>query len=144
MSASQQASSPYGQTESTDMYSAKRSGSEERREADDSVKVGSNEEMSGTFVPIQDPTTDDKRMQNLHSTNSRPLERSWSLNDGYNCRTADEESAGNAPVKEERDMDDSSAFIVSWDENDPMNPRNFHTFRRWLIVIICSLGSLCV
>ncbi|KAF7593972.1 hypothetical protein BBP40_010369 [Aspergillus hancockii] len=144
MTASQQASSPFRQTESTDAESARRSDSDERSEADESVKVELGEEMDGTFAPILAPTADDERMQKLHSTNSRPIERSWSLNDGYSCHTADEETAENTPVKEGRDMDESSAFIVTWDENDPVNPRNFNTLRRWLIVIICSLGSLCV
>ncbi|RDW85971.1 hypothetical protein BP5796_04296 [Coleophoma crateriformis] len=40
--------------------------------------------------------------------------------------------------------DDERRFTVSFDEDDPMNPRNMHTLKRWVIVIIVSFGSLCV
>ncbi|KAF7596910.1 hypothetical protein BBP40_011955 [Aspergillus hancockii] len=38
----------------------------------------------------------------------------------------------------------TSAATVKWDENDPMHPYNMSLGRRWLIVIIVSMGSLCV
>ena len=131
------------QAENTHVDLVRRSTSDERSEADELEKVRSDEDMDGTFAPIQAPPAEEERMQKLHSTNSRPIERSWSLNDGYSCHTADEEAA-EALGDNGDEVDQSSTFIVSWDENDPMNPRNFNTMRRWLIVIICSLGSLCV
>ncbi|KAI9045085.1 MFS transporter [Aspergillus affinis] len=99
-----------------------------------------------TYAPINAVTSaSDARMQRLHSTSSRPVERSWSLNDGYSCHTADEEAGQKVPDEVQgENADESSAFVVGWDDNDPVNPRNFSTFRRWIIVIICSLGSLCV
>ncbi|PYI12327.1 MFS general substrate transporter [Aspergillus sclerotiicarbonarius CBS 121057] len=41
-------------------------------------------------------------------------------------------------------MSHSQDFLVGWDENDPANPRNFSLARRWLIVVLVSMGSLCV
>ncbi|PTU20132.1 hypothetical protein P175DRAFT_0438908 [Aspergillus ochraceoroseus IBT 24754] len=105
------------------------------------------------FAPIKPATTrtDNNKIQRLLSNaSSRAMERSWSLNDGYSCNTggaeADEGAAGDGDRDGDRDAnaDESSGFIVRWDENDPMNPRNFNTLRRWIIVVICSLGSLCV
>ncbi|PYH50083.1 MFS transporter [Aspergillus saccharolyticus JOP 1030-1] len=43
-----------------------------------------------------------------------------------------------------QEAEESIEFTVSWDENDPMNPRNMSKARRWLITTIVSLGSLCV
>ncbi|KAL4998134.1 major facilitator superfamily domain-containing protein [Aspergillus recurvatus] len=96
------------------------------------------------FEPIKPATTtDNSHLQKLHSISSRPIERSWSLNDGYSCNNeVDVEASTGEPYGTE--VTESSAFIVRWDENDPMNPRNFNTVRRWVIVIICSTGSLCV
>ncbi|RAQ48886.1 MFS transporter [Aspergillus flavus] len=139
MTASQRAVSPL-----SDVDSARHSTSDERSEADELEKMRSDEDIDGTFAPIQAPPADEERMQKLHSSSSRPIERSWSLNDGYSCHTVDEEAARNALCNDGGEADESSTFVVSWDENDPMNPRNFNTMRRWLIVIICSLGSLCV
>ena len=144
MTASQRVVSPLRQVQSTDVDSTRRSTSDEGNEADELEKVRSDEHMDGTFAPIQTPPANEERMQKLHSTSSRPIERSWSLNDGYSCHTADEETAETALGDDGGEADESSTFIVSWDEDDPMNPRNFNTMRRWLIVIICSLGSLCV
>jgi hypothetical protein len=35
-------------------------------------------------------------------------------------------------------------ILVDWDENDPMHPHSMSEARRWLIVLVVSLGSLCV
>jgi hypothetical protein len=37
----------------------------------------------------------------------------------------------------------ADSLLVSWDENDLMNPRNLGYARKWLIVFIVSLGSAC-
>ncbi|KAE8144642.1 major facilitator superfamily domain-containing protein [Aspergillus avenaceus] len=139
--ASQQTESPSSQTERNGVDSARFSTSDD---PDELEKVAADGEIDSTFAPIHAPAADGEQMQRLHPTSSRPVERSWSLNDGYSCHTADEEDPENAPREEAREMDGSSAFIVNWDENDPMNPRNFNILRRWMVVIICSLGSLCV
>ncbi|KAL6235376.1 hypothetical protein BDW75DRAFT_209646 [Aspergillus navahoensis] len=108
----------------------------EPEKSDSAAKAG--------FEPIKPATTtDNSHPQKLHSTSSRPVERSWSLNDGYSCNNDMdiEASTGEAHGTE---VTESSDFVVRWDVNDPTNPRNFNTVRRWIIVIICSTGSLCV
>ncbi|THC93251.1 hypothetical protein EYZ11_007270 [Aspergillus tanneri] len=123
----------------------------QRRSTDDeSSDVGAFDpekfDEASTYAPISAPlAANDERIQRLHLASSRSVERSWSLNDGYSCHTADEEAGEKLPAEEQgKGGDDLSAFMVGWDENDPMNPRNFNTLRRWMIVIICSMGSLCV
>lgn len=96
------------------------------------------------FEPIKPAaTTDNSQLQKLQSTSSRPVERSWSLNDGYSCNNEVDVEVNTGDSQGTEDTA-SSDFVVRWDENDPMNPRNFNKVRRWIIVIICSTGSLCV
>ncbi|KAJ6008012.1 hypothetical protein N7540_011988 [Penicillium herquei] len=82
----------------------------------------------------------EKRQPRRSHSRSRSLERSWSLNDGIslggNEFEGDAEAAEEAPGEE--------GYTVRWDENDPSNPRNMSKARRWMIVIIVSMGSLCV
>ncbi|OQE96698.1 hypothetical protein PENNAL_c0001G00992 [Penicillium nalgiovense] len=70
------------------------------------------------------------------SVTSRSLERSWSLNDGV--------SIGGHEVDEATVANEDEAYTVDWEDNDPENPRNMSKARRWLVVIIVSMGSLCV
>ncbi|KAE8154970.1 efflux pump antibiotic resistance protein [Aspergillus avenaceus] len=44
----------------------------------------------------------------------------------------------------ESSSDSEEHFLVEWSDDDPCNPRNMSLVRRWLIVIIVSMGSLCV
>ena len=144
MSAAQPEDSGSQPAASTRIHSHRRSTDDERTDAGDSDPEKSD--GVSAYAPINaTPSANDGRMQRLHSTSSRPIERSWSLNDGYSCHTADEEAGSHPPDEaQDEDTDESSAFVVGWDENDPKNPRNFNTVRRWIIVIICSMGSLCV
>lgn len=66
----------------------------------------------------------------------RELARCYTLNDGYSCCFADEEAP--PPTELQR------TFTVDWDIDDQANPRNLPLSRRWLVVIVMSLGSLCV
>ena len=99
-----------------------------------------------TFAPITSPATNEDRrdevMQKQRSNASRSLERSWSLNDGVNIGGSEYE--GQEADEAARGAAEDAGYLVGWDENDPMNPRNMSTARRWLIVIIVSLGSVCV
>ena len=38
----------------------------------------------------------------------------------------------------------TSTMAVQWDDNDLSNPRNMSLWRKWLLVITVSMGSLCV
>ncbi|KAL4800048.1 major facilitator superfamily domain-containing protein [Aspergillus venezuelensis] len=98
--------------------------------------------VESSFAPIKPATTaDNTHLQRPHSAASRPIERSWSLNDGYSCNNeADAEANAGGPQGPDAEDD----FTVRWEDNDPDNPRNFNTLNRWMIVIICSMGSLCV
>lgn len=116
-------------------------GDDEEGTTTDAENKSENDE-NGAFAPIKSPaqTNEDNRLRA-----SRSIERSWSLNDGYSCHTGDEESG--EKIDEEAKVtgaEDPPEFVVAFDENDPMNPRNMSTPRRWLVVIICSLGSICV
>ncbi|GLA75792.1 hypothetical protein AtubIFM55763_007348 [Aspergillus tubingensis] len=118
---------------------------ESSQESTEGEKLEDN--VDGMFAPITARNSSyEERLRRHHSASSHPLERNWSLNDGYSIQNADEEAVAERVLsnKDEEASDASEGFVVSWDDNDPMNPRNFNTVRRWLIVIICSAGSLCV
>ena len=72
-------------------------------------------------------------------------DHNWSLKDGYCISGTD-----NDDDVENKKNDQGGAAItianyllVAWDENDPMNPRNLSYARKWVIVLIVSLGSVC-
>ena len=64
--------------------------------------------------------------------------------DGYSVFTQDDDPdvAIEPPEDKERDVD----FIVKWagGDEDPKNPRSMGNLRKWLIVFVVSLSSLCV
>jgi multidrug resistance protein len=39
---------------------------------------------------------------------------------------------------------ESQDYEVKWEENDPHNPKNMNTIRKWVVVLIVSASSLCV
>ncbi|RAL05066.1 MFS transporter [Aspergillus ibericus CBS 121593] len=133
--------------ESIDVCSRERFPTTEHSDEGDLEGEKLEDNVDGTFAPISGRiASHEDRLRRHQSASSHPLERSWSLNDGYSFHTTDEEAAAERVIsrKEGGGTDEVDDFIVSWDEDDPMNPRNFNTLRRWLIVIICSSGSLCV
>ncbi|KAL4874153.1 hypothetical protein BDV12DRAFT_159200 [Aspergillus spectabilis] len=143
MPATQQESFP-ARTESTQTSSDRQYPESEKSDGRDIELEKSNEAVEGGFAPIRPtPTKDHNHLHKLHSTGPRPIERSWSLNDGYSCSNEmDAKVSASGPHTVE--AVESTGFIVDWDENDPMNPRNFDSVRKWIIVIICALGSVCV
>lgn len=114
--------------------------------SEESYEPKLEEDTGGAFAPIKPSAAadqgDHEPMQKLHSTTSRSIERSWSLNDGFSCHP-DCQEAGERVDEKVGDGAQDADFVVGWDEGDAMNPRNFPTLRRWLIVLICSMGSLC-
>ncbi|OOF90786.1 hypothetical protein ASPCADRAFT_58544 [Aspergillus carbonarius ITEM 5010] len=133
--------------ESIGICSGERFPSTEQSDGEDLEEEKLEDNVDGTFAPISARiSSQEDRLRRHQSASSHPLERSWSLNDGYSFHTTDEEAAAERVIgrKEGGATDETDDFIVSWDEDDPINPRNFNTLRRWLIVIICSSGSLCV
>lgn len=110
-----------------------------------------NNDTEATLAPSNRPVTDRNNgdnvvpMQKLNSATSHvSMERSWSLNDGYSCGAVDEEDTEEAIDREAAAAGGDESFAVRWEENDAMNPRNLSSFRKWLITVIVSLGSLCV
>ncbi|KAJ6113783.1 hypothetical protein N7523_007100 [Penicillium sp. IBT 18751x] len=95
-------------------------------------------EEDGIFAPIACPTTHEERgtLQKMRSNASRSMERSWSLNDGV--------SIGGEKFEESAEDGGDNEFVVGWEEGDVTYPRNMNKARKWLIVIIVSMGSLCV
>ena len=85
----------------------------------------------------------------IQRTRSRvQLARSWSLNDGFSISRIDDDGDDGDAEDKKDDQDRARTpvadpLLVSWDENDPMNPRNLGYARKWLIVFIVSLGSAC-
>jgi hypothetical protein len=115
------------------------------RASDDSV----NHAGQSTFAPII--AEDSTLRPNNSRTNSRPsknLDRCWSLSDGYSVGGGQGSNYDDEDRAQEQAADgtatEPSEFVVGWDENDPMNPRNMTLARRWTIAIIVSLGSICV
>jgi hypothetical protein len=68
--------------------------------------------------------------------------------DGYCVFSEDEGEEGPALDDEKaitRAMTEQGALEVKWDgDTDPQNPRTFGKARKWLIVIVVSVSSLCV
>jgi len=100
---------------------------------------------SKEFAPIANhsksrPTS----MQNPSSL--RSISKSRSQN-GYGCDDGTEEDnaeGGNGDT-EAGPVTEKDPFEVRWDgEHDPMNPRSMSYVRKWIVVIIVSLSSLCV
>jgi hypothetical protein len=122
MSASQQTDFPARagsvQAPSEQRYLESRD-SDEREELE---KV--NDTVKGGFIPIQPATTGDNNQ--LRPSTSRPVERSWSLNDGYSCNSAVDAEAGVGGAQATEGAGPSE-FVVGWEDNDPMNPRSFPT-----------------
>jgi hypothetical protein len=134
--------------EKTDTMGSRISNSSSPREqSDDGIGLEQTKSEDATFAPIVAPDEQHDRQIKKERSNlsrSRSLERCWSLNDGVSLggHGFEEEQAGEA-AGQQRSGDDAG-YTVSWDVNDSMNPRNMSKARRWLIVIIVSLGSLCV
>jgi hypothetical protein len=118
-------------------------------EREESIDSKSEE---AAFAPITNPFPRDNDVTiqttnprsdtnpNTQATTSRSLERSWSLNDGTSL--AGEEGRAERISPDEESADES--FMVGWDDDDVLNPRNMSKARKWMVVIIVSMGSLCV
>lgn len=118
------------------------------------------EEDEGGFAPIKPSpsraadsttTTPGNQLLRVQSSTAR-RQRSWSISDGYSLHNAGD-AEGDAGGMQETGMgmvdghdpeNSDSRYVVQWEEADLMNPRTMKTGRKWMIVVIVSLGSLCV
>jgi hypothetical protein len=64
--------------------------------------------------------------------------------DGYSVFTNDDEPDN--VIDEPEVMASDNDFLVKWDggDADPLNPRSEGKLRKWLIVLVISMSSLCV
>lgn len=109
----------------------------------ESTDSDANNDNNQARTTVDEEETEGKSVRRMRT--NRSIERSYSLNDGYSCHVGDEQSAEKKDDEEKGTGEEQSPeFVVGFDENDPMNPRNMSMGRRWLIVVICSTGSLCV
>ena len=68
-----------------------------------------------------------------------------SYSDGHGFTRTGSDNGDRKATDVERGQDPEKAFEVDWDgEDDPMNPKSMKTARKWVIVIIVSMSSLCV
>ena len=128
------------------MDSRRSKSSSPRERSDDDIGLEQTKSEDAAFVPIVAPEDQpDLRIRKERSNLSRPrsLERSWSLNDGVSL-AGDGYEEGVGEAEGQARPEDDAGYTVSWEVDDPMNPRNMGKARKWLIVIIVSLGSLCV
>ncbi|KAG9233193.1 major facilitator superfamily domain-containing protein [Amylocarpus encephaloides] len=98
------------------------------------------------FAPIGSPNITQINSHARRPTSLRSISRPRS-NNGYGCDEPDDDldeaDVGNVEAAARTEKD---PFEVRWDggESDPMNPRSMTKARKWLVVIIVSLSSLCV
>ncbi|PGH19034.1 hypothetical protein AJ79_00068 [Helicocarpus griseus UAMH5409] len=76
------------------------------------------------------------------------LGRVYSLSDGYSHHAVDHDRL-QEPEEEEKAEEvppgSEMEYIVRWDgHDDPLNPRNMSLGRKWLAVVVLSVGSICV
>jgi hypothetical protein len=79
-------------------------------------------------------------------TQAPSLHPTVSYVDGHGYLSAQDEDDNQSPGQDV-DVEGSpdKSFQVTWDgDDDPMNPRNKSTTRKWFIVITLAFGSLCV
>ncbi|PGH00823.1 hypothetical protein GX51_05600 [Blastomyces parvus] len=102
------------------------------------------------FEPISRPKLSDHSRSTSQATSrsSRSLRRAYSLSDGYTHPAVDNDRL-RQPEEDEKAEEVSAApemeYIVKWDgHDDPGNPRNMSLGRKWVIVLVLAVGSVCV
>jgi multidrug resistance protein len=100
------------------------------------------------FAPINKSSKFISRPNSARNSSQRSMSRTRSQN-GYGCDDNledTEEDVNGGTEAQNRTNTDKDPFEVHWDDgdNDPMNPRSLTLVRKWIVVIIVSLSSLCV
>ena len=108
-------------------------------------KMASSPNSEKEFYPnVSNPTISKPQSANrsLHS----PLSFTRSISDGHGFTYfRDEDRALSIQDPEKADGSTEETFEVTWDgDDDPLNPRSFGHARKWVIVLIVSMSSLCV
>lgn len=92
-----------------------------------------------------------KSRHSLSSLSRKRSQNGFGVDD-FDCRCDEGSSRSEESPKDEEDGEAGRAvrekgpFEVGWvgGDNDPLNPRSFHIVRKWTIVLIVSLASICV
>ncbi|CAJ2510673.1 Uu.00g062980.m01.CDS01 [Anthostomella pinea] len=85
--------------------------------------------------------TPDPRRASSHSSALHPVRS----RNGHSCAELDREPGADAALPSNQADAEKDPFEVSWDsDDDPLCPRSMPLARKWLIVIIVGMGSLCV
>ncbi|KAI1343822.1 MFS general substrate transporter [Xylariaceae sp. FL0016] len=64
---------------------------------------------------------------------------------GHGCADLEDGIGTDETAAPDQPNSEKDPFEVSWDgDDDPMCPRSMSIFRKWLIVVIVGMGSLCV
>ncbi|KAK7746625.1 hypothetical protein SLS62_009346 [Diatrype stigma] len=95
----------------------------------------------------QEPTRTSSRVsasrQSL-SAKSASIARVRSQN-GHGCADLDESEWPDDTLSPDRTELEKDPFEVSWEsEDEPLCPRSLPLIRKWIIVLIVGMGSLCV
>lgn len=128
-----------------------------RRESIESSNAHSNEETS-TSIARKKKSKDANYLTPIHTTRSRSSvrsQRSYAGADGYTHFEHDDDDQDNRSQPGNQDDErngtpttDEKAFEVRWDgPDDPMNPKSAAWapyWRKWTIVILGSVSSMCV
>ncbi|KAK3905044.1 major facilitator superfamily domain-containing protein [Staphylotrichum tortipilum] len=107
-----------------------------------------DDEKAG-FEPIR-PAPSQPRRLSIDTLSTLRRERSnngWGVDDIENDAAAAAAAAGvGAAGPESQPAPEFDPFEVGWENGDAdeMCPRNFPTWRKWLIIVITSVGSVCV
>jgi multidrug resistance protein len=129
----------------------------DRRESIESFNINSHEDAE-TSIARRKPK-DANFLTPIHTTRSRSSvrsQRSYAGADGYTHFEHDDQHDSSLPQSEDNekigtpttDENDLKAFEVRWDgPEDPMNPKSAAWapyWRKWTIVILGSVSSMCV
>ncbi|KKZ68044.1 hypothetical protein EMCG_06254 [[Emmonsia] crescens] len=102
------------------------------------------------FEPIcrTKPENEARPASRVSSRSSRSISRVYSLSDGYTHPSVNNDRL-QEPEEEQRAEEASTRpgteYIVRWDgPDDPGNPRNRSLARKWVIVLVMAVGSVCV
>ena len=81
-----------------------------------------------------------------HSVSSMSSVAHVRSQNGHGCADLEESGwATEGPPSQIRAEPEKDPFEVSWDSDDePLCPRSMPLFRKWILVLIIGMGSLCV
>ena len=121
-------------------------GYDEESEITGSSRQFGQEKMDQMSIDRRDdhgPTEEKTLAQDSAQTTAPSLHQHRSSADGHR-HTDLRDQKENAQADGQADPP-SSTFVCQWDgDQDPLNPRSMSTAKKWVIVIIVSLSSMCV